>query len=123
MKILFEDEIFLILVGFHLHPGTVVPIYTGCLHVVLNVLSCVALTLHIRVLFWGTRIVQEETTKFTSKIRNIEFEATPSSLWIDVPRFEVDSMIDFLTTKKSQGKKIIQWRKRRKKRKKGNRKN
>jgi hypothetical protein len=38
----------LILVGFHLHPGTVVLIYTACLHMVLVVSCCVAFTLLVQ---------------------------------------------------------------------------
>jgi hypothetical protein len=38
----------LILVGLQLHPGTVVPIYTACLHMVLSVPSCVAFTLLVQ---------------------------------------------------------------------------
>jgi hypothetical protein len=45
---LFEVEIFWILSRMHLHPGTVVPAYTACLHKVLNVLSCVAFTLLVQ---------------------------------------------------------------------------
>jgi hypothetical protein len=38
----------LILFGLQLHPGTVVPIYTACLHVVLIVPGCVAFTLLVQ---------------------------------------------------------------------------
>jgi hypothetical protein len=38
----------LILVGLQLHPGTVVPIYTACLHMVLIVPGCVAFTLLVQ---------------------------------------------------------------------------
>jgi hypothetical protein len=38
----------LILVGLQLHPGTVVPIYTVCLHVVLIVPGCVAFKLLVQ---------------------------------------------------------------------------
>jgi hypothetical protein len=48
MKILFEDEIILILVGLQLHPGTVVPIYNACLHMILIVPSCVAFTMLVQ---------------------------------------------------------------------------
>jgi hypothetical protein len=48
MKILFEDGIFLILVGLQFHPGTVVPVYTTCQRVILNVPSCVAFTLLVQ---------------------------------------------------------------------------
>jgi hypothetical protein len=44
-EILFEDEILLILVGLHLHPGTCVPnIYHMSMRTVLSVLSYVAFT-------------------------------------------------------------------------------
>jgi hypothetical protein len=45
---LFESEIFWIFSKMYLHSGTVVPIYTACLHTVLNVLSCVAFTLLVK---------------------------------------------------------------------------
>jgi hypothetical protein len=44
---LFEDEISWIFSKMHLHSGIVVPIFTSCLHTVLNVLSCVAFTLMV----------------------------------------------------------------------------
>jgi hypothetical protein len=45
---LFEVEIFWIFSRIYLHFGTVVPIYTACLHTVLNVLSCVAFKLLVQ---------------------------------------------------------------------------
>jgi hypothetical protein len=48
-EILFEDDIFLILIGLHFHPGTCVPnIYRMSKCTVLNVLGYVAFTLLVQ---------------------------------------------------------------------------
>jgi hypothetical protein len=45
---LFGVEIFWLFSKMQLHSGTIVPIYTPCLHTVLNVLSYVAFTLLVQ---------------------------------------------------------------------------
>jgi hypothetical protein len=48
MNFLFEVDIFWIFAKMHLNLGTVVPLYTACLQIVLNVLGCVAFALWVQ---------------------------------------------------------------------------